>query len=285
MAWRHQVSQEVAQRVVDILFEAIGCNINIMGEDGEIIATKQKERVGVRHEGGRRVMSGEAEYVSITSEMAANMKGVLPGYMGPVEVAGKRIACIGVTGEPEQVKPLQKLAAMIVTEELKKEELYKAKQVILSKVAAKIQDASASLQEVSAGAEDIADTSRNMQVMARKIDSNINDINKVVDLVGNIVKQTNLLGLNAAIEAARAGEYGRGFGIVAEEVRKLSADSDKSLKDIGKVLNEIKSSISTITEGIGQTAITTGEQAAALQLVGSSVVDIQDEVMGLVQDG
>jgi len=103
-------------------------------------------------------------------------------------------------------------------------------------------------------------------------------------LVGNIVKQTNLLGLNAAIEAARAGEYGRGFSVVAEEVRKLSTNSANSLSDITKVLNEIKSSIISISQGVSQNSVTTEEQANALQIIGASIIEIQDEVAELVQE-
>lgn len=284
MAWKHQISQDVAQKVVDLLYEAIGCNINVMGENGEIIASMQKERIGTIHEGGRRVVTGEADYVSITAEMAKTMSGVLPGYMGPIELDGKRIGCIGITGEPDRVKPMQKLAVMIITTELKKEKKYQEKQTIISKIASNIQDASASIQEVSAGAEEIASNSQSMKDVAKRIDVSISNINRVVELVRNIVNQTNLLGLNAAIEAARAGEYGRGFGIVAEEVRKLSVDSGNSLQDIGRVLHEIENAVLNITKGVEQTAVTTEEQAIALQTIGTSITEIQEQVAVLVQD-
>ncbi|MEN6567526.1 MAG: sugar diacid recognition domain-containing protein [Veillonellales bacterium] len=284
MAQKHQIPQEIAQKVVNLLYEAINCNINVMGENGEIIATMQKERLGNIHEGGRRVVSGEAENVSIDAEMAKTMTGVLPGYMGPIELGGERIGCIGITGDPGQVKPIQKLAVMIITEELKKERLHSARQQIINTVAGKIQGASASIQEISAGAEEIAGTSQTMKETAQEIDQHVSDINRVVDLVRNIVMQTNLLGLNAAIEAARAGEYGRGFSIVAEEVRKLSVDSATSLQDISKTLDQIKISVLNITKGVEQTAVTTDEQATALQTVGTSIIDIQNQVMALVEE-
>lgn len=284
MEWQHRIPQRLAQNVVDILYEATGRNVNIMGENGEIIATMQKHRLGAIHEGGRKVMTGEAAYVSITPEMAAAMNGVLAGYMGPIELDGKIIGCIGITGEPDEVKPLQKLAAMIVTEELVKEKELEARQDIINKVAGRVQGASASIQEVSAGAEEIAGTSSNIEEMARKIEIGINDMSRVFDLVSAIVKQTNLLGLNAAIEAARAGQHGRGFSIVADEVRKLSAESAESLKDINKVLAEIKTSVTSITKGVAQNTVTTGEQAAALQAISANIVYIQNEIAVLVKE-
>lgn len=282
MTWKHKIPPELAQKVVNLLYEAIGCNVNIMGDGGEIIATMQNHRLGNIHEGGRRVVAGEADYVSINEEMAKMMNGVLPGYMGPIELEGERIGCIGITGDPEFVKPMQKLAVMIILEELAKDKANKTKQTMITSIAGKIQDASASIQEASAGAQEIASTSRALENVARKIDGNVNEINRVINLVGNIVQQTNLLGLNAAIEAARAGEHGRGFSIVADEVRKLSADSAKSLKDVRIVLDEIKCSMDAITKGVAQTVVTTGEQASALQVIGANIVEINDEVQVMV---
>ncbi len=89
------------------------------------------------------------------------------------------------------------------------------------------------------------------------------DIRGFIDGIANIANQTNLLALNASIEAARAGENGRGFAIVAEEIRHLSEQSEQLASGIGEIIMELIQSTNTaISEvGAGQSAIVNGYKA------------------------
>ena len=100
------------------------------------------------------------------------------------------------------------------------------------------------------------------------------EINQVTALIKDIADETRLLGLNAAIEAARAGEAGLGFGVVAQEIRKLSADSKQTVGTIQEFTKTIKESVEKTVHMGSETAMTVEQQAAAIEEVTASVQEI-----------
>lgn len=100
----------------------------------------------------------------------------------------------------------------------------------------------------------IAGSTSDVQKSINDLAGDIKSVSRFVDIITSIADQTNLLALNAAIEAARAGEYGRGFSVVAEEVRKLAEESSQSAREIQqlitKVLSRSDQAVKVISTGV-----------------------------------
>ncbi|WP_033781859.1 methyl-accepting chemotaxis protein [Helicobacter pylori] len=107
-----------------------------------------------------------------------------------------------------------------------------------------------SLKNTTQSLEEITNIITTIDSKSQEMISQGEDIKSVVDMIRDIADQTNLLALNAAIEAARAGEHGRGFAVVADEVRKLSERTQKSLSEIEANINILVQSIADNAESI-----------------------------------
>ena len=118
-----------------------------------------------------------------------------------------------------------------------------------------------------------------------QLNEHAQDITRIMNVISDIADQTNLLALNAAIEAARAGEAGRGFAVVADEVRKLAEKTMASTNDVGNAIKAIQESTAKSMTGVEQSVARIGEatelasqSGAALQEIVATVEATADQV-------
>ena len=118
-----------------------------------------------------------------------------------------------------------------------------------------------------------------------QLNEHAQDITRIMGVISDIADQTNLLALNAAIEAARAGEAGRGFAVVADEVRKLAEKTMASTNDVGNAIKAIQEStaksmvgVDNAVERIGEATELAGRSGEALQEIVATVEITADQV-------
>ncbi|WP_319403435.1 methyl-accepting chemotaxis protein [uncultured Anaeromusa sp.] len=135
----------------------------------------------------------------------------------------------------------------------------------------------AATEEISAQTKEVETIGLSLADVAKATQSCVGQTDQMVDFIRSIASQTNLLGLNAAIEAARVGEQGRGFSVVAEEIRKLALDSGNSIQGIAQALGKLKSGSgelslksSQLQEMIHEISESAGSLADAAQKVSSA---------------
>lgn len=127
----------------------------------------------------------------------------------------------------------------------------------------------------------LADNILSLRKLVKKLSADTHSINDVLDVINNVSKQTNLLALNAAIEAARAGEQGRGFAVVADEVRALAIRTSESTGEIQIIINQLVDTAKQANDYVLQqsdVAVDCAEHSLAVQVELKSVAQIIDNI-------
>ena len=235
----------------------------------EKIQVKSEDEVGLLAEALNKMAARLTEMVS-----------VINGNTNELVVAAKQISTSSAElsdGVKEQTNQTAQVSTAV--EEMSATILEATKNTSEAAETAKIaadksKEGSRLAEDTSRGMEEIVEssnvTSHNIQGLAEKAMA-IGEIIKVID---DIADQTNLLALNAAIEAARAGEQGRGFAVVADEVRKLAERTTKATKEVAETIKGIQLDVSRANEQINESKQTVDKGKELVQNTNASLTEI-----------
>jgi len=157
---------------------------------------------------------------------------------------------------------------------------------IVNGLSAGITQIAESTKSVSNGIEQLKNMNSEISVKVNEANDSTRNTDGILDFVKDISTQTNLLGLNAAIEAARAGEAGRGFTVVAGEIRKMSASTNDSIGQIDTVLKSINASITVINSRITESNTIFNEETQEFKNIVNSISELNataKKLEGLVE--
>lgn len=275
------IDKSFAYEMVNLLGNETNQHATIFGENGVVIASTITGREGSIHEKAAEIMAGKYDEYGVTYEEQEKLKNVRAGVNVVIKHKSERIGVIGITGDKDAMRPIVRFAAKVIEANYEMVGKNKNIQMVIEEITESIQNITATLEEITAGAHDIASNSNGMKNLASDAEIKLEESNKILDLITNVAKQTNLLGLNAAIEAARAGDHGRGFSVVADEVRKLSNSTHVSAREINETLEAFKKLMAEINKSILMTATVTDEQSKALDYLSENLFNIQETLLKL----
>lgn len=245
-------------------------NINSFTEDDLALAISDKEKV-------LKVIPGEN--VPLRVEEGSQLKNNLALYQAmnqqkkvtviiPKEVHG---TLMSATATPITDEYGQIIGAISTVKNISdRDELME----IIRILANSLNEMRKRIAQISANAEAIATTGEGMISTVNTTLSKSKETDQIVSFVQQISKQTNLLGLNAAIEAARAGDAGRGFQVVAEEIRKMAISSNDSVVKIASVLKEIQANVNQILKMVENNSSLTLEQATGTEKITAEITEL-----------
>lgn len=148
--------------------------------------------------------------------------------------------------------------------------------VIVEQTAASIEDISASVSQLSGRVTDMTD-------QMKDVSSSAEEIGEISGVVKGISDQSNLLGLNAAIEAARAGEVGKGFSVVANEIRKLATNSKENVTQINDITKNIQGLLLSLNQSFQEVYTLTDTQSGSIQEFSATIQEISAKAQELAQ--
>lgn len=247
--------------MVPVLKASVPADLSIAVCDlKKFIAYFPGETINLNIKVGQQLMSDEPLAVALQKNQS--LKSNVPAEFYGFEFTGTAIPLHNQKGEV--------IGGIAVQLRRQSELIAIADQILVS-----LSQASDQITSVANGSSLLADFSRNLLTHSKQANEDVKNSTGVLSIIKKVADETNLLGLNAAIEAAHAGDNGKGFGVVANEIRKFSKETVDSTKKINDTMNQIQNVTDQMAQLIEKIAAIGQEQAAAIQQTSTFIEEIQ----------
>lgn len=147
---------------------------------------------------------------------------------------------------------------------------------VAEQFAASSEEIAASTQEMATSANELVTNMSTITIVQKEINSQVDQSERILELINSVAKSSRILGLNAGIEAARSGEHGRGFSIVAKEITKLADSIATSVNEIRELLNSVREKVNHSSDIVHYTDKISKHQSTAINEISQAIQHLTD---------